>query len=238
MPKPSTLATTYGIDIGKYGFHLVALDRDGTIVQRARFSRANVLAFFATARPALVGMEACPGSQWLARKLIERGHNARIGPARFVKPFVKSNKNDTLDAEAIAEPVGRPTMRFIQVRRPEQIDLQALHRVRERSVANRTALSNPIRAFCLEYGIAMRKGAGLLKLDVATALDNHANDLTPAMRALVASLMDDYRALDVRIQSLDRGDRALRAERCRGAPPDHDPRHWSPWCDRSDRRCR
>jgi transposase len=104
-------------------------------------------------------MEACPGSQWLARKLIERGHDARIMPARSVKPFVKSNKNNTLDAEAIAEAVGRPTMRFIQVRRPEQIDLQALHRVRDRIVANRTALSNQIRAFCLEYGIAMRKGA-------------------------------------------------------------------------------
>jgi transposase len=204
MPKPSDLATTYGIDIGKNSFHLVALDRDGTIVQRARLSRANVLLFFATARPALVGMEACPGSQWLARKLIERGHDARVMPARFVKPFVKSNKNDTLDAEAIAEAVGRPTMRFIQVRRPEQIDLQALHRVRERIVANRTALSNQIRAFCLEYGIAMRKGAGLLKLEVATALENNANDLTPAMRALVASLMDDYQALEVRIQSLDR----------------------------------
>jgi transposase len=204
MPKPSELATTYGLDIGKNGFHLVALDRDGRIIQRARLSRGNVLTFFATARPALVGMEACPGSQWLARKLIERGHDARIMPARFVKPFVKSNKNDTLDAEAIAEAVGRPTMRFIQVRRPDQIDLQALHRVRERTVANRTALSNQIRAFCLEYGIVMRRGTGLLKLDVAAALENDANDLTLAMRSLLASLMDDYRALEVRILSLDR----------------------------------
>jgi transposase len=203
MPKPSDLATTYGIDIGKYGFHLIALDGQGAIVQRARLSRTMVFKFFAAARPALVGMEACPGSQWLARKLIELGHDARIMPARFVKPFVKSNKNDTLDAEAIAEAVRRPTMRFIQVRRPEQIDLQALHRVRSRIVANRTALSNQIRAFCLEYGIAMRKGAGVLKIDVAAALENEANELTIAMRSLVASLMDDYRALEMRIQSLD-----------------------------------
>jgi transposase len=203
MPKPSDLATTYGIDIGKNGFHLVALDGQGAIVQRARLSRTMVFKFFAAARPALVGMEACPGSQWLARKLIELGHDARIMPARFVKPFVKSNKNDTLDAEAIAEAVRRPTMRFIQVRRPEQIDLQALHRVRSRIVANRTALSNQIRAFCLEYGIAMRKGAGVLKIDVAAALENEANELTIAMRSLVASLMDDYRALEMRIQSLD-----------------------------------
>lgn len=203
MPKPSDLATTYGIDIGKNGFHLIALDGQGAIVQRARLSRTMIFKFFAAARPALVGMEACPGSQWLARKLIELGHDARIMPARFVKPFVKSNKNDTLDAEAIAEAVRRPTMRFIQVRRPEQIDLQALHRVRSRIVANRTALSNQIRAFCLEYGIAMRKGAGVLKIDVAAALENEANELTIAMRSLVRSLMDDYRALEVRIQSLD-----------------------------------
>jgi transposase len=203
MAKPSDLATTYGIDIGKNGFHLVALDGKGAIVQRARLSRTTVFKFFAAARPALVGMEACPGSQWLARKLIELGHDARIMPARFVKPFVKSNKNDTLDAEAIAEAVRRPTMRFIQIRRPEQIDLQALHRVRSRIVANRTAPSNQIRAFCLEYGIAMRKGAGVLKIDVAAALENEANELTIAMRSLVASLMDDYRALERRIQSLD-----------------------------------
>jgi transposase len=95
-------------------------------------------------------------------------------------------------------------MRFIQVRRPEQIDLQALHRVRSRIVANRTALSNQIRAFCLEYGIAMRKGAGVLKIDVAAALENEANELTTAMRSLVASLLNDYQALEVRIQSLDR----------------------------------
>jgi hypothetical protein len=91
MPKPSDLATTYGMDIGKNGFHLIVLDRQGAI-QRPRLSRTTVFKFFAAARPALVGMEACPGSQWLARELIELSHGARIMPARFVKPFVKSNK--------------------------------------------------------------------------------------------------------------------------------------------------
>ena len=145
-------------------------------------------------------MEACPGPQWLARKLIERGHDARIMPARFVKPSVKSNKNDTLDAEAVG-----PTNHALHPSPTARADRsQALHRVRERIVANRTALSNQIRAFCLEYGIAMRTGAGLLKLDVAPAFENEANDLTPAMRLLVASLMDDYRALEARVLSLDR----------------------------------
>jgi transposase len=100
-----------------------ALDGQGAIVQRAQLSRTTVFTVFAAARPALVGMEACPGSQWLARKLID----AWLVPARLVKPFAKSNKNDTLDAEAIAKAVRRPTMRFIQLRRPEQFDPQALH---------------------------------------------------------------------------------------------------------------
>jgi transposase len=181
MPKPSDLATTYGVDIGKNGFHLVALDRDGTVVQRARLSRTSVLVFFAIARPALAGMEACPGSQWLARKLIQRGYDARIMPARFVKPFVKSNKNDTLDAEAIAEAVGRPTMRFIQAQRPEQIDLQALHRVRERIVANRTALSNQIRRSASNTALRCA-GVPASSSSMSRPLSRmKQNDLTPAM---------------------------------------------------------
>ncbi len=144
-------------------------------------------------------MEACPGSQWLARKLQTMGHTVRIVPAKFVKPYVKSNKNDLIDAEAIAEAVSRPTMRFVEVRSPEQVDLQALHRVRDRLVAQRTRVICQMRAFCLEYGIAMHQGAGRFKADLPRVLADEANDLTPAMRRLLTRLSEDVRALEARI---------------------------------------
>jgi transposase len=110
------------------------------ISQRVKFRRDTLLAFFERAELALVGMEACPGSQWLARKLQAMGHSVRIIPAQFVKPYVKSNKNDIIDAAAIAEAVVRPTMRFVQIKRPDQVDLQALHRIRDQLVSSRTRL--------------------------------------------------------------------------------------------------
>jgi transposase len=110
-------------------------------------------------------MEACPGAQWLARKLAAMGHTVRIIPAQLVKPFLKSNENDARGAEAIAEAVVRPTTRFVGIKTESQVDLQALHRVRDRIVSNRTQLICQMRAFCLEYGIAMRQGAGVFKID-------------------------------------------------------------------------
>ena len=126
-----TEAAVFGVDLRKNLFHVVGLDDRGGVIQRAKFRRDTVLAFFQRASPTLVGMEACPGSQWFARKLQAFGHQVRIVPAQFVKPFVKSQKNDTIDAKAIAEAVTRPTMRFTQVRTVEQIDVQALHRMRD-----------------------------------------------------------------------------------------------------------
>ena len=124
--KPNPNAAAYGIDIGKKVFHVVAMDASGQPIQRAKFARETLLRFFEAAGPVLIGMEACAGSQWLARKLIALGHDAKIIPAKFVKAYVKSNKSDTIDAEAIAEAVTRPTMRFVQVRSDHQVDLQAL----------------------------------------------------------------------------------------------------------------
>lgn len=123
-------AAVYGVDLGKNLFHVVGVDTAGHVIQRAKFRRETLLTFFERADPAIVGMEACPGSQWFARKLQAMGHAVRIIPAQFVKPYVKSNKSDTIDAAAIAEAVTRPTMRFVEVKTAEQVDLQALHRVR------------------------------------------------------------------------------------------------------------
>ncbi len=163
--KPRDVAV-FGIDLGKNLFHVCGLDATGAPIQRATFRRDTLLQFFERATPTIVGMEACPGSQWLASKLQALGHTVRIVPAKFVKPYVKSNKNDLIDAEAIAEAVSRPTMRFVEVRSPEQVDLQALHRVRDRLVAQRTRVICQMRAFCLEYGIAMHQGAGKFKADL------------------------------------------------------------------------
>lgn len=192
-------AAVFGIDIGKNVFHVVGLDRAGAPIQRATFRRDTLLQFFERAVRTTVGMEACPGSQWLARRLKALGHTVRIVPAKFVKPYVKSNKSDIIDAEAIAEAVSRPTMRFVEIRSPEQIDMQALHRVRDRLVAQRTRVICQVRAFCLEYGIALHQGVGKFKADLPRVLADEANDLSPAMRRLLAALLDDVKGLETRI---------------------------------------
>jgi transposase len=198
-PKP---ASVFGIDIGKNVFHVVGMDESGLPIQKVRFKRDTLMQFFERASPALIGMESCPGSQWLARKLISMGHQVRIIPAQFVKPYVKTNKNDIIDAEAIAEAVTRPTMRFVAIREPDQVDLQALHRIRAQLVSTRTRLINQMRAFCLEYGIAMRQGAGAFKLDIHRVLADENNDLTTTMRRLLAEMRADLQHLEGRIKTV------------------------------------
>lgn len=126
----------------------------------------------------------------------------RLIPAQFVKPYVKSNKNDIIDAEAIAEAATRPTMRFVAVKEEDQVDLQALHRIREQMVGSRTRLINQMRAFCLEYGVPLPQGAGIFKLDLPRALNDEGNDLSPVMRRLVGDLFADLRRLEERIREV------------------------------------
>lgn len=156
-------------------------------------------------------MEACPGSQWLARKLQALGHTVRIVPAQFVKPYVKSNKNDLIDAEAIAEAVTRPPMRFVEFRSPAQIDLQALHRVRDRMIAHRTRLINQMRAFCLEYGIAIHQGAGKFRADMPKILADDANELSAAMRCILIEIFGELTELEQRITTVNREIEAIAA---------------------------
>ena len=205
-------AVVYGIDLGKTRFDVVGCDVAGQPIQRVKFSRDSLLAFFAAAPKALIGMEACPGAQWMARKLSELGHTVRIIPAQFVKPFVKSNKNDVRDAEAIAEAVIRPTMRFVEIKPCEQIDLQALHRVRDRIVGNRTQLICQMRAFCLEYGIAIRPGTGAFKLDIARVITDETNDLTLAIRVLLKELWEELKIADIRLAAVSRQVEVLAAK--------------------------
>lgn len=204
-------AAVFGVDIGKNLFHVVGLDGEGSPIQRAKFRRDTLIQFFERAEPTIVGMEACPGAQWLARKLTVFGHDVRIIPAQYVKPYVKSNKNDMIDAEAIAEAATRPTMRFVQVKRVEQVDTQALHRVRERMVYARTRLITQMRSFCLEYGLPMRQGVGVFKIDLPRLVADAENDLTPVMRRLLSDLFEDYRAAERRIAEVTREIEALAA---------------------------
>ena len=149
---------TIGIDLAKIVFHLVGLNLRGEVVVRKRFSRTQLLRFTANAHVELIGMEACGGAHFLGRALREQGHEARLMPAQYVKPYVKTNKSDYIDAEAIAEAVARPRMRFVPIQTDDQLDMQSLHRVRERWVMRRTAVINQIRGLPLERGITLRKG--------------------------------------------------------------------------------
>lgn len=195
-------AAVFGIDLGKNVFHVVSTDKTGAIVQRLKFRRDKVLAFFETVAPALIGMEACPGSQWLARRLQAIGHTVRIMPAQFVKPYLKTNKSDTLDAEAIAEAVTRPSMRFVPVKTVDQVDIQALHRIRDQMIGKRTALINQMRAFCLEYGVAIRQGTNFFKAEFPRALADEDNDLSTSMRRLLSDLFEDLQRLELRIKTV------------------------------------
>ena len=168
--KLNTAIAVVGIDIGKNSFHIVGHDERGAIVLRQKWSRGQVEARFANMPPCLVGMEACVGAHHLSRKLNSLGHDARLMPAKYVRPYSKGQKNDFRDAEAIAEAVQRPTMKFVATKTADQLDLQALHRVRERLVSQRTGIINQIRAFLLERGIAVRQGQRFLRAELPRIL--------------------------------------------------------------------
>ena len=146
-----------GIDLGKTTFHLVALGDNGKVLLKKKFTQRQLITFTANLQTTLIGLEACSEAHFLGRALREQGHDVKLIPAQFVRPFVKSNKNDFLDAEAIAEAVDRQNMRFVPIKTDDQLDLQALHRVRERLMARRTSVINQIRAFLLERGIVFAK---------------------------------------------------------------------------------
>ncbi|WP_027576067.1 IS110 family transposase [Bradyrhizobium sp. WSM1743] len=191
-----------GIDIGKNSFHVVGHDPRGAIVLRQKWSRGQVEARLANLPPCLIGMEACVGAHHLSRKLQLLGHNARLMPAKYVRPYSKGQKNDFRDAEAIAEAVQRPTMKFVATKTADQLDLQALHRVRERLVGQRTGIINQIRAFLLERGIAVRQGLRFLRAELPSILARQTDVLSPRMVHILEDLSADWRRLDARIEGL------------------------------------
>jgi len=193
---------TVGIDLGKSVFHLVGLDQRGNIVAKKHFSRTQLLAYTANLPPCLFGMEACCGAHFLGALLVKQGHQVRLIPAQFVKPFVKSNKNDYLDAEAIAEAVQRPTMRFVPIKSIAQLDLQALHRVRDRLISRRTGVINQVRALLLERGTIFRKGRRYLCRQMPLILEDAEQNLSSQMRRLLEQLWQEWKNLEEQIQRL------------------------------------
>jgi transposase len=197
-----TAISVIGIDIGKNSFHIVGHDEHGAIVLRQKWSRGQVEARLANMPSCLIGMEACVGAHHLSRKLKALGHDARLMPAKYVRPYSKGQKNDFRDAEAIAEAVQRPTMKFVATKTADQLDLQALHRVRERLVSQRTGIINQIRAFLLERGIAVRQGQRFLRTELPRILATPSDVLSPRMARVVEDLASDWRRLDQRIERL------------------------------------
>jgi len=194
--KFESAISVIGIDIGKNSFHVVGHDERGAIVLRQKWSRGQVEARFANMPPCLIGMEACVGAHHLSRKLGARGHDARLMPAKYVRPYSKGQKNDFRDAEAIAEAVQRLTMKFVATKTADQLDLQALHRVRERLVSQRTGIINQIRAFLLERGIAMRQGQRYLRAELPRFLATPPDVLSPRIIRIIEDLAGDWRRLD------------------------------------------
>ena len=192
-----------GIDLGKTSFHLVALSATGTVLLKKKFTQKQLITFTANLQTSLIGMEACSGAHFLGRTLRAQGHDVRLIPAQFVKPFVKSNKNDFLDAEAIAEAVDRQNMRFVPIKTDDQLDLQALHRVRDRLIARRTSVINQLRAFLLERGMTFAKTPGKLKVAMPEILENADANLTPRMRNLVSLLWSEWKEIEQQIVAMN-----------------------------------
>jgi transposase len=192
--------TALGIDLGKNVFHIHGATGTGRAVLRKRLYRSEVLGFVRMQPPCLIGMEACCGAHYWAREFRKAGHEVRLMSPQFVKPYVKSNKNDTSDAEAICEAVTRPTMRFVPEKSIEQQDIAALHRVRERLVKSRTALSNEIRGLLGEYGVVIPKGIDRLAMNLVQALQDNQAKVTPLGEAVFLELLGEFHDLQERIE--------------------------------------
>jgi len=191
-----------GIDIGKEVFHLVGFDIDGKIVLRRKIKRLALVSEFKKLPPCIIGMEACLSAHFVSRTLRKLGHDPRIIPAIYVKPFVKGQKNDYNDAEAIAEAALRPNLTLVKEKTQEQLDLQALHRVRSRLISRRTATINQIRAFLIEQGITVRTGAHALRNSLFAILENRKDEISLRMNELIVDLHEDWQRLDERIEAI------------------------------------
>lgn len=192
-----------GIDLGKNSCSIVGLGANGAVIVRRRMRRDGVIAFAAKLKPCTMAMEACCGAHHMGRSLAELGHDIRLMSPEYVRPYVKAQKNDDRDAEAIAEAATRPTMRFVELKSEEQLDVQTLHRVRDRLVGDRTSLTNQIRSLLLERGHVVAQGHARLRLLLSELLDCGVSPLTPRMTFLLGDMRTRWEELDRRIAAFD-----------------------------------
>lgn len=183
--------TTIGLDIAKLVFHLFAVNKMGRFVKKKQLKRAQLLAYMARLEPCLIVMEACGGANYWAREFVALGHEVKLISPQYVKPFVKGNKNDYNDAEAIAEAAQRPSMRFVPIKSIEQQDIQNFHRQRERIKKERTALVNQVRGLLAEYGIVINKGIAAVRKDLPWIIEDAENGLTVLSRELFSELLEE-----------------------------------------------
>ena len=204
--------TTMGIDLAKQVFQVHGVDTHGAVVLKKRLTRSALHTFMANLPPCRVGMEVCGGANYWSRRFRAYGHDVRLMSPQFVKPYVKSNKNDCNDAEAICEAVSRPTMRFVVPKTVAQQDLQGLHRIRQRLVQSRTALINQTRGLLAEYGITVPQQVAQLRRRLPIVLDDPTNELTPLGRELFADLARELASLNERIRQVEARIKHLFAE--------------------------
>jgi len=192
-----------GIDLAKQSFQLHGVDANGETALTKKIKRNKLHEFIAQLPACIIGIEACGGSNYWQRVFERRGHVVHMIAPQFVKPFVKSNKNDAADAEAICEAVQRPSMRFVPAKSVEQQDIQSLHRIRSQAVARRTAQANQIRGLLMEYGVIIPKGISYVRRETPCILEDATNELTIIFRELLSELYDEIVHLDKRIKMLE-----------------------------------
>lgn len=196
--------TTVGIDLAKNVFQVHGVDERGKAVLRKQLKREQMVVFFVNLPPCLIGMEACGSAHYWARKLQEMGHTVRLMAPQYVKPYVKGNKNDAADAEAICEAVGRANMRFVPIKNVAQQSVLALHRVRQAFVKARTAQANQIRGLLAEFGLVIPVGLSHIAKRVPELIEDGSNELTGSMRQLVQGLLAHLKELDRQVDELER----------------------------------
>ena len=204
--------TTIGLDIAKSVFHLFAVNQTGRLVKKKQLKRKQVLTYMANLEPCLIVMEACGGAHYWGREFTALGHEVKLIAPQYVKPYVKGNKNDYNDSEAIAEAAQRPTMRFVPIKSVERQDIQNFHCQRERIKKQRTALVNQVRGLLAEYGIVIKLGVSAVRETLPGILEDADNGLTALSRALFAELLEELRLVDERFEHCERRIKSLNKE--------------------------
>jgi transposase len=196
--------TTIGVDLAKNVFQIHGVDERGKVAVRKQLKRAEMAKYFAKLEPCLIGMEACGSAHYWARKLESYGHTVKLMAPQFVKPYVKTNKNDMADAEAICEAVGRPNMRFVAIKNVEQQAILSVHRARQGFVKARTAQGNQIRGLLSEFGIVIPQGILSVIKQVPEILEDGENGLPGAMRNLIDRLTENLKEMDRQVNELEK----------------------------------